>query len=139
MFKKVSRAKGEKLSFFLKLFSCARAIVLSNVDRKEKKLRSKDLKNPNYKNTIKRVLSEAKLLTVKDFEDYGYVLSHNDEDGVILKKQMPRFEMTLFYSNKYKNLRLRDNNPIKRHCTVIGSINISTREELDWLFSRVSH
>ena len=40
MFKKVSRAKGEKLSFIYKLFSWGRAIVLSKVDRKEKKLRS---------------------------------------------------------------------------------------------------
>jgi hypothetical protein len=79
-------------------------------------------------------------LKEKDFLSYGYVLSGKQNDTMLFeKKDKPGWSLHLMYNVAEQTIRLRYDRAAGFYSVLIARMKVLNREELDWVFSRISH
>lgn len=75
------------------------------------------------------------MLSVQDFAAYGFSFHSKDERYEVYRKETNSFHSRITIAGD--QLRFEYENRSERRNTIIAALIIKTREELDWLMSRI--
>lgn len=88
------------------------------------------ISSPNTKDSLQE----------QDFLSYGYVLSGKQDETMLFEnKDKPGWSLHLMYNVAEQTVRLRYDRAAGFYSVLIARMKIFNREELDWVFSRISH